>query len=138
MRCCSRDRMGTRWIRCGSKVALISHRVHGLLVMLRHHRKAEGAEVKKALLYAAGFLEVFLCAGGILGLLKVPSTMLRMGVRPFDDPSYFAGMVIANVAIIALSVWLIILTRRKLNSMKRNWAAPGPDHNTTSAVRPSE
>jgi hypothetical protein len=74
--------------------------------------------MKKTLLYAAGFLEVILCAGGIMGLLNVPSTMLRMGVRPAADPSYFAGMVVANVAIIAVMVWLIILTRRKLNSTR--------------------
>ena len=53
-----------------------------------------------------------------MGLLKVPPTMLRMGVRPVENPDYFAGMVAANVAVIALMVWLIILTRRKLNSMK--------------------
>jgi len=53
-----------------------------------------------------------------MGLLNVPSTMLRMGVRPAADPSYFAGMVVANVAIIAVMVWLIILTRRKLNSTR--------------------
>jgi hypothetical protein len=76
------------------------------------------AGMKKTLLYAAGFLEVFFCAGGILGLLKVPSTMLRMGVRPAENPDYFAGMVIGNGAVIALMVWLIILTRRKLNRMK--------------------
>ena len=79
---------------------------------------SKGDRVKKTLLYAAGFLEVILCAGGIMGLLKVPPTMLRMGVRPVENPDYFSGMVAANVAVIALMVWLIILTRRKLNSMK--------------------
>lgn len=74
--------------------------------------------MKKMLLYAAGLIEVMLCGGGILGLLNAPSTMLRMGVRPVENPDYFAGMVAANVAVIALMVWLIILTRRKLNSMK--------------------
>ncbi len=75
--------------------------------------------MKKALLYAAGFIEVVFCAGGIMNLLDLPSTLYRMGIRRLSqDPDYVAGMVLADVLIIALFVWLIVLTRRKLNSMR--------------------
>jgi hypothetical protein len=74
--------------------------------------------MKKTLLYAAGFVEVILCASGIMGLLSIPSTLYRMGVRPSENPNYVAGMVTGDGAFIALMVWLIILTRRKLNRMK--------------------
>jgi hypothetical protein len=75
--------------------------------------------MKKSLLYTAGFVEVVFCAGGIMNLLDLPFTLYRMGIRRLSqDPDYVAGMVLADVLIIALFVWLIVLTRRKLNSMR--------------------
>lgn len=74
--------------------------------------------MKKILLNAAEFVEAILCVIGIMGLLSIPSTLYRTGVRPSEHPSYVAGMVLGNGAFIALMVWLIILTRRKLKSMK--------------------
>lgn len=113
----SRNRMGGGRIRCRNEV-VSAVRLSRSWPVSEAAAPSKGVGMKKTLLYAAGFVEVILCAGGIKNLLSIPLTLHRMGLRPTENPNYVAGMVVADGAIIALMVWLIILTRRKLNSMK--------------------